>query len=45
MYTKMKTKFDTEVNRAQYHIDWSLMTYSMLKAEKSNIGKSNLEVL
>ena len=45
MYTKMKTKFDTEVNKAQYHTNWSLMTYSTLRAEKSNIGKSNLEVL
>ena len=45
MYNRMKTKFDTEVNKAQYHTDWSLMTYSSLKAEKSNIGKTNLEVL
>ena len=45
MYTMMKTKFDTEVNKTQYHTDWSLMTYSTLKVEKSNIGKTNLEVL
>ena len=45
MYNQMKTKFDTEINKAQYHTDWSLMTYSSLKAEKSNIGKTNLEVL
>ncbi len=38
-------KFDTEVNKAQYHTDWSLMTYYSLKAEKNNIGKANLEVL
>ena len=45
MYNQMKTKFDTEINKAQYHTDWSLMTYSSLKAEKSNIGKTNWEVL
>ena len=45
MYNQMKTKFDTEVNKAQYHTDWSLLTYSSFKAEKSNIGKTNLEVL
>ncbi|WP_375449258.1 hypothetical protein, partial [uncultured Nostoc sp.] len=45
MYTKMKMRFDTEVNKMQYHTDWSLMTYSTLKAEKSNIGKTNSEVL
>ncbi len=45
MYNQMKTKFDTEVNKVQYHTDWSLMTYSMLKVEKSNIRKTNLEIL
>ena len=45
MYNQMKTKFNTEINKAQYHTDWSLMTYSSLMAEKSNIGKTNLEVL
>ncbi len=45
MYNQMKMKFDTEVNKAQYHTDSSLMTYYSLKAEKSNIGKTNLEVL
>lgn len=45
MYNQMKTKFDTEVNKVQYHIDWSLMTYSILKTEKNNIKKINLEVL
>ncbi len=38
-------KFDTEVNKAQYHTNWSLMTYYSLKAEKSNIRKTNLKVL
>lgn len=41
----MKKKFDTKVNKAQYHIDWNLMTYSTFKTEKINIGKTNLEVL
>ena len=41
----MKTKFNTEVNKTQYHTDWSLVTYSMLKIEKSNIEKTNLEIL
>lgn len=41
----MKTKFDTEVNKAQYYTDWSLITYFSLKAEKNNIGKTNLKVL
>ena len=45
MYNQMKIKFDTEVNKAQYHTNWSLMTYYSLKAKKSNIGKTNLEVL
>ena len=45
MYNQMKTKFDIAVNKAQYHINGSLMTYSTLKAEKSNFGKTNLEVL
>ena len=45
MYNQMKTKFDTKVNKAQYHIDWSLLTYFSFKAEKSDIGKTNLEVL
>ena len=45
IYTKIKTTFDTEVNKAQYHTNWSLMTYSTLKAKKNNIKKSNLEVL
>ena len=40
------TKFDsTEANKAQYHTNWSLITYSSFKAEKSNIEESNLEVL
>ena len=39
------TKFDTEVNKAQYHTDWSLITYSSLKAEKGNMRRTNLEVL
>ena len=41
----MKIKFDTKVNKAQYNIDWSLMTYFSLKADKNNIEKTNLEVL
>ncbi len=41
----MKMKFNIEVNKAQYHKDWSLMRYYLLKMEKSNIGKTNLEVL
>lgn len=45
IYTKMKTKFDIKVNKAQYYIEWSLMTYSPLKAEKNYIKKTNLEVL
>lgn len=45
MYTKMKTKFDTEVNKAQYHTEWTLMMYFTLKTEKINIEKTNLEVL
>ncbi len=45
MYNQMKMKFDTEVNKCQYHTNWSLMTYYSLKAEKRNIGKTNLEVL
>ena len=38
MYTKIK-KFDTEVIKAQYHIDWSMITYVTLKAKKSYIKK------
>ena len=45
IYNQRKTKFDTEVNKAQYHTNWSLITYSTLKVEKSNIRKTNLEVL
>lgn len=45
LYNKMKKKFDTKVNKAIYHTDWSLMTYSILKTEKINIRKINLEVL
>ncbi len=45
MYNQMKMKFDTKVNKAQYHTNWSLMTYYSLTTEKSNIGKTNLEVL
>ncbi len=41
----MKIKFDTKVNKAQYYTDLSLMIYYSLKVEKSNIGKTNLEVL
>lgn len=37
MYTKIKTKFDTEVNKAKYYIELGLMTYSILKIEKSTI--------
>lgn len=45
MFRKIKTKFDTEVKTAQYYTDWSLMTCFMLKTEKINIRKTNLEVL
>lgn len=41
----MKTKSDRNINKAQYHKNLSLMTYYMLKTEKSKIGKINLEVL
>ena len=45
MYSKMKIQFDTKINQAQYYTDCSLMMYSTFKAEKSNIRKTNLEVL
>ena len=45
IYNQIKRKFDTKVNKAQYHINWSLMMYFPLKTDKSNIGKTNLEVL
>ena len=43
--TMLKTKFDTKVNKTQYHTDWSLMTYFTLELVKSNIEKTNLQVL
>lgn len=45
IYIIMRTKFDIEINKMQYHTNWSLMTYFTLKTKKSNIGKANLEVL
>lgn len=45
IYTKIKTKFDTKVNKAQYHINWSLITYSTFKIEKNNIEKTIMKVL
>ena len=42
IYNQMKTKFDIEANKTQYHTNWSLMTYSTLKTEKKKIGKTNL---
>lgn len=45
IYNQIKTKFDTKVNKAQYHTNWSLMTYFLLKIEKNNIGRTNLEIL
>ena len=45
IYNQIKTKFDKEVNKTQYHTDWSLMIYFSWKAKKNNIGKTNLEVL
>lgn len=41
IYNQMKTKFDIEVNKAQYRINWSLMTYLSLKAKKNNFKKTN----
>lgn len=33
MYTKMKMHFDTEVNRQQYHTDWTSLTFASIRAE------------
>lgn len=41
----MKIKFDTKVNKTQYHINRTLMTYFTLKVEKDYIKKTNLEIL
>ena len=45
MYNSMKMHFDTEVNKAQYHTDWTSLSYITLKAEGTMAGKSNLDVL
>lgn len=41
----MKTKFDTDVNKAKYHTDWRLITYFTWKKEKISIEKTNLKVM
>ncbi len=38
-------KFNTKVNKAQYLTDCSLLTYFILKTEKSNIEETNLDIL
>ena len=45
IYSKMKVQIDTKVIKAHYYIDSSLITYSILKEKKNNIGETNLEVL
>jgi len=45
VYNNMKLHFDTEVNKAQYHTDWSSLTFHSVKISTEAIGKSNQQVL
>ena len=45
MYLALKQQFDSEINRAQYHTDWSSMTFNSVYAEAENTGKTKMEVL
>lgn len=45
MYHLLKHHFDTEVNHAQYNTDWTSLTFSRMKSDKSCENKEPLEVL
>ena len=42
-YERLKMHFDTEVNRQQYHTDWSSITFHTVQA--ANPGKNKTEIL
>uniref|UniRef100_A0A8H7KFH4 Integrase catalytic domain-containing protein n=1 Tax=Bionectria ochroleuca TaxID=29856 RepID=A0A8H7KFH4_BIOOC len=45
MYAQIKREFDSDINRAQYHADWSSMTFRSVQGESENADKSQMEVL
>jgi hypothetical protein len=45
MYLQLKQQFDSDINRAQYHTDWSSITFQTVLSEPKNTGKTYLEVL
>ncbi|KAH8878506.1 hypothetical protein GQ53DRAFT_740116, partial [Thozetella sp. PMI_491] len=45
LYMEIRRHYDTEMNRALYHNDWSSLTLNILRGKPEMAGKSSQEVL
>jgi len=45
VYHKLKTHFDTDVNKKQYHTDWTTITFANTRSQKDSVDRKPVEIL